>query len=133
MIRTHADRDGAHTGKRPMIYTDITFHRTCSKANSTSIRTGSARPRPSPSSATPIARWTFWQFTTTGRVPGISGDVDRNAFYGSENQWRMFVASSCDPRDDNRLPSRLCAGKDGATQTRASACRNRFGSADVMR
>jgi lysozyme len=35
--------------------------------------------------------WEFWQFTTTGRVPGIKGDVDRNAFFGGEAEfagWR---------------------------------------------
>jgi lysozyme len=36
--------------------------------------------------------WTFWQFTTTGRVPGIRGNVDRNAFAGTSEQWERFIA-----------------------------------------
>ena len=36
----------------------------------------------------------LWQYTATGRVPGISGDVDRNAFNGSESQWRAFLAAT---------------------------------------
>ena len=27
--------------------------------------------------------WAFWQFTTTGTVPGVAGNVDRNSFNGT--------------------------------------------------
>jgi len=30
--------------------------------------------------------WTFWQYTSTGRVSGISGDVDRNRFNGDRSR-----------------------------------------------
>lgn len=78
-----------HTGKKPIIYTDITFHE--------DVLEGELNEYPFwiRSTAAPALarynrdRWEFWQFTTTGRVPGIVGDVDRNAFYGSE---RDFVA-----------------------------------------
>ena len=33
----------AHTGKRPIIYTDITFHRTCWRASSPTIPSGAQR------------------------------------------------------------------------------------------
>ena len=47
----------------------------------------------------------------------MKGDVDRNAFYGTENQWRMFVQSKCDPRDDSRLKGLgICRDMD-AVQT----------------
>jgi len=32
-------------------------------------------------------------YTATGRVAGISGEVDRNAFYGSEREWKRWLAS----------------------------------------
>ena len=38
--------------------------------------------------------WTFWQYTATGRVPGIRGDVDRNAFNGSEGDWARWLAAN---------------------------------------
>ena len=79
------------TGKKPVIYTDITFHKDVLEGEFNDyaywIRSTAAKPevrykdRP----------WAFWQFTTTGRVPGIKGDVDRNAFYGNEGEftgWR---------------------------------------------
>ena len=36
----------------------------------------------------------MWQYTTAGRVSGIEGDVDRNAFYGSSAEWAKFLATS---------------------------------------
>ncbi len=107
----------AHTGKRPIIYTDITFHKEILEGEFTDhpfwIRSTAAEPHERYDNR----RWTFWQFTTTGRVPGVSGDVDRNTFYGTENQWRMFVQSSCDPRDHRRLqPLGVCRDAD-AVQT----------------
>jgi lysozyme len=83
----------AHYGKKPVIYTDINFHEDVLEGTHEFddypfwIRSTAAKPeeryekRP----------WEFWQFTTTGRVPGITGDVDRNAFFGSEKDfagWR---------------------------------------------
>lgn len=80
-----------HTGKKPVIYTDINFHE--------DVLEGEFNDYPYwlRSTAAPLRhrynrdKWEFWQFTTTGRVPGITGDVDRNAFFGSEREfdaWR---------------------------------------------
>ena len=105
----------AHTGKRPINYTDITFHQEILEGEFNDypywIRSTAAEPHHRYNDR----RWTFWQFTTTGRVPGVSGDIDRNAFYGTENQWRMFVQSKCDPRDHQRLrPLGVCRDVDTA-------------------
>jgi hypothetical protein len=35
--------------------------------------------------------WHFWQYQSDGRVPGIGGKVDRDAFYGSKEQWDAFL------------------------------------------
>lgn len=40
-----------------------------------------ADPRPYVPSA--WSTWSFWQYTSTGRVAGVSGNVDRNAWNGS--------------------------------------------------
>jgi lysozyme len=98
MIRTMLHEMEAHTGKRPIIYTDITFHQ--------DILEGELLDYPHwvrSTAAEPHARyrdrhWTMWQYTTTGRVPGIKGAVDRNAFYGSEAEWMAFLQNDCDPR-----------------------------------
>jgi hypothetical protein len=43
------------------------------------------------------------QYTTTGRVPGIGGEVGRNVFYGSETDWAKFLQSDRDSRHQHRL------------------------------
>jgi lysozyme len=79
-----------HTGKKPIIYTDINFHE--------DVLEGELNDHPYwlRSTAAPLKhrykrdKWEFWQFTTTGRVPGITGDVDRNAFFGSEREFAAW-------------------------------------------
>lgn len=39
------------------------------------------------------ADWTFWQFNHHGRVSGIKGDVDLDAFYGSREDWQNYLRS----------------------------------------
>lgn len=33
-----------------------------------------------------------WQFTSTGRISGYSGDLDCNVFYGDTSAWRAYAA-----------------------------------------
>jgi hypothetical protein len=35
-----------------------------------------------------------WQYTDMGRVPGIKGNVDRNAFAGTEEDWARFIGQA---------------------------------------
>lgn len=39
-------------------------------------------------------RWVFWQWTSTGSIDGIDGDVDRNVFDGSLDDLKAFIAST---------------------------------------
>ncbi|MGL4240878.1 MAG: glycoside hydrolase family 25 protein [Beijerinckiaceae bacterium] len=87
-----------HTGRRPIIYTDIPFHRDVLEGTTEFdgypfwIRSTAARPEERYANR----RWEFWQYTTTGRVPGIRGDVDRNALYGSEQEFQAWVRGQYD-------------------------------------
>lgn len=82
-----------HTGKKPVIYTDINFHRDILEGQFLDydfwLRSVAAEPR----DRFKRRPWTFWQYTATGRVPGIRGHVDRNAFNGSERDWKRWLAS----------------------------------------
>jgi lysozyme len=87
-----------YTGKLPIIYTDITFHRDVLEGrhlpNTFWLRSVAAEP---------VHRYddrdyTFWQWTQTGTMPGIRGEVDRNAFYGTQGEWTTFLLTGCDPR-----------------------------------
>jgi lysozyme len=83
-----------HTGKRPIIYTDITFHRDVLEGEFNGyefwLRSVAAEPHERYNNRP----WTFWQYTATGRVRGISGDVDRNVFHGTEAQWKRWLRSN---------------------------------------
>ena len=35
--------------------------------------------------------WHFWQYQSDGRVPGIGGNVDKDAFHGTKEQWDAFL------------------------------------------
>jgi lysozyme len=88
----------AHYGKKPIIYTDITFHEDVLEGTTEFndypfwIRSVADLPQ----ARYENRQWEFWQFTATGRVPGITGDVDRNAFYGSEKQFRDWAEGRYD-------------------------------------
>lgn len=37
------------------------------------------------------AEWTLWQYDHHGKVDGVKGEVDMNAFCGSRDEWEMFL------------------------------------------
>lgn len=84
------------TGKKPVIYTDITFHKDVLEGEFNDypywIRSTAALPE----TRYENRPWAFWQFTTTGRVPGIKGDVDRNAFFGDEARFAGWLRGEYD-------------------------------------
>ena len=99
-----------HTGKMPIIYTDMTFHRDILEGehfdNAFWLRSTAAEPHERYHNR----RWTFWQWTQTGTVKGVKTEVDRNAFYGDENDWTVFLLTGCDPRVIDRLgPQGKCS------------------------
>jgi len=97
-IRLMLDVMERHSGKLPIIYTDINFHRDILAGeyfpNAFWLRSTAAEPHERYENRP----WTFWQYTQTGVVPGVRGEVDRNAFYGSTEDWLMFLHTGCDPR-----------------------------------
>ena len=72
----------AHTGKVPLIYTDINFHRDIFEGehfdNPFWLRSTAAEPHHRYRNR----QWMIWQWTQTGTMSGIHTEVDRNAFYG---------------------------------------------------
>lgn len=47
------------------------------------------------------AEWRYWQYSHTGRVRGISGNVDLNVFNGSRDDWRKRLGLSAPPKADS--------------------------------
>jgi len=80
-----------HYGKKPVIYTTVDFYKDNQLQRLSEgefwLRSVAGHPR----EVYPGQSWSFWQYTGTGRVPGISGDTDINVFSGSPRQWRNWV------------------------------------------
>jgi lysozyme len=97
-IRYMLDAMERHTGKLPIIYTDMNFHRDVLNGeyfpNAFWLRSTAAEPHERYGNRA----WTFWQWTQTGVVRGVKGEVDRNAFYGGKDEWIQFLLTGCDPR-----------------------------------
>ena len=91
-IKIMLDAMQAHTGKRPIIYTDPKFHREVLEGEFTEyhfwLRSVAAKPH----RLYGDRHWAFWQFTTTGHVPGVDGRVDRNSFNGTEQDWNRVLS-----------------------------------------
>ena len=80
-----------HTGKKPIIYTDIAFHREVLEGKLTDYEFWLRSVAAEPDRRFRNRAWIFWQYSATGRVPGVGGDVDRNAFRGSVTEWSAWL------------------------------------------
>ncbi len=90
-IRTLLTALEAHTGKQPIIYTDPKFHREVLEGEFPGYHFWLRSVAAEPSEVYQDRRWTFWQFTTTGTVPGVTGRVDRNSFAGTDVDWQRVL------------------------------------------
>lgn len=84
----------AHYGRTPIIYVTPDFYERNElwklKGYHMWLR-AVAKPL---SEVYPGQRWTFWQYTGTGRIPGAPGNIDINAFNGSAEAWEAWVANN---------------------------------------
>jgi lysozyme len=80
----------AHYGQRPVIYTTVDFYRDTGIGQLPGQEFWLRSVAGHPSQVYPGQRWTFWQYTGTGMVPGINGPVDINAFAGSVTDWNNW-------------------------------------------
>jgi lysozyme len=83
------------TGRPPLIYTGFYFWKDSAGSPTNNLGcplwlaayTSSATPYIPPAWST----WTFWQYSSTGNIPGISGNVDRDYFNGSLTQLKALT------------------------------------------
>ncbi|HEX8391300.1 MAG TPA: GH25 family lysozyme [Longimicrobium sp.] len=88
-VRTWMQRVEQATGRRPILYVRAGFW---------NQNVGAAMPEyplwvahydvVEPAIPAGWSRWTFWQYSQTGRVAGITGDVDLNHFAGTRQELR---------------------------------------------
>ncbi|MEU4564972.1 GH25 family lysozyme [Actinoplanes sp. NPDC023936] len=85
-IRAFVNQVKARTGVNPVIYTNPNWWNPCTGSTTAfgSLPLFHATYADAPG-ALPSgwSRWTFWQYTSKGSVPGVSGNVDRDVFNGS--------------------------------------------------
>jgi lysozyme len=92
-MRVFKETLAAHYGKRPIIYTTVDFYRDNELWRVDGYEFWLRSVAGHPGDVYPGQPWTFWQYTGTGRVPGIAGPADINAFAGNHVQWAQWVAS----------------------------------------
>jgi len=82
-----------HYGKKPIIYSSVDFYQSILHSEALSeypIWVRSTKYHPTVRYG--ARKWTFWQYRSDGSVPGIPASVDQNAFHGSPEQWRQWLA-----------------------------------------
>lgn len=92
-MKRFMDRIEAYYGKRPIIYTSVDFHRDNLAGYFQDYHFWVRSVAKHPQDIYADRRWAFWQYTSTGVVPGIRGQTDINVFAGTEQNWKKWVAS----------------------------------------
>lgn len=87
------DRLEAHYGKRPIIYTTVDFHRENIAGHFGNYHLWLRAVADHPENVYG-RKWAFWQYTSTGIVPGIDGNTDINVFAGSSKNWSAWLAQN---------------------------------------
>ena len=99
-VMAFLDRVTARIGARPMIYTSPSFWST-SMGNTRALADAGYRTlwvahwTTNASPTVPASNWggngwTFWQYSSTGSVPGIAGDVDLDRFNGLDLRTQAY-------------------------------------------
>ncbi len=84
-----------HYGKKPVIYSTVDFYEAILSNNELSEYPIWVRStKHSPHVRYGDRKWSFWQYQSDGKVPGIRGNVDRNAFAGSPQQFLAFAGGA---------------------------------------
>jgi lysozyme len=93
-LKIFSDALERHYGKKPIIYTTIDFHRENLKGHFQDQPFWLRSVANHPDKAFGGRKWTFWQYTGTGIVPGVRGQADINVFAGNRSQWQTWLAST---------------------------------------
>ncbi|WP_119839771.1 glycoside hydrolase family 25 protein [Pseudooceanicola algae] len=92
-ITTFAQIVARHYGTAPVVYTTPDFYRENGLGQLSGVEFFLRSTTAHPSVRYPEERWTFWQYSGTGVVPGVNGIVDLNAFAGDRSDWTRWLGS----------------------------------------
>jgi lysozyme len=85
------------TGRLPAIYTAASWWNDCTGGNGSFAKDPlwiASYDTSSPSLPSGWPSWTLWQFTSSGSIPGISGDVDVSYFSGTQSDLAALAGTS---------------------------------------
>ncbi|NJM84056.1 MAG: glycoside hydrolase family 25 protein [Tabrizicola sp.] len=82
-----------HYGQRPLIYTTVDFFEDTELWRLSGIEFWLRSVAAHPQDRYQGQAWSFWQYSSTGIVPGIAGKVDINVFAGSEQAWSGWLTT----------------------------------------
>lgn len=90
--QAYIDTVRAHYGQQPLVYVtpDVWRDRELWRLRNVDFWLRSVAGHPS--QVYPGKQWTFWQYSSTGLVPGITGEADLNTFRGSTADWADWLA-----------------------------------------
>ncbi len=109
-------------GKRPVIYSTVDFYESILHPSALEeypiwVRSTKYSPHVRYGSR----KWHFWQFQSDAHIPGIRGNVDRNAFHGDQRQWLAFAGGQTETTamgysamNVDRTPASVTASIPGA-------------------
>ena len=83
----------AHYGQRPVVYTTPGFYKDTQLGRLRNVDFWLRTTAKTPAEAYPGQRWTFWQYSGTGQVPGFVGETDLNLFNGSSAEWAAWLGA----------------------------------------
>lgn len=121
------DRVKAATGMTPIIYTGFYFWRDsvgAAEFPGSPLWHAQYTSAECPNIPPPWTDWALWQFTASGRVDGIAGDVDTNRFNGTREQLLALTGAK---------PTECTAFADGGVIDDADACFSTGGPSQFLR
>ena len=121
------DRVKAATGMTPIIYTGFYFWRDsvgAAEFPGSPLWHAQYSSAACPNISPPWTDWAIWQYTASGRVDGIAGDVDTNRFNGTREQLLQLTAqpAECTP-----------LSAEGGTIDDGDACFSSGGPSEFLR
>ncbi len=104
-------------GKRPVIYTTVDFYQSILSPNElTEYPIWIRSTKYSPHVRYGSRKWHLWQFQSDARIPGIRGNVDRNAFHGDARQFQAFASGLKEPAALGYAPDEAVATQDAPAE-----------------
>lgn len=91
-MRTFLSLVERHYGKKPIIYTSVDFYEDNDLGSFKGYPFWLRSVAGHPTRKYGAQPYTFWQYTGTGVVPGMKGNVDLNVFNGSTGEWQKWLA-----------------------------------------